>query len=245
MDFLEDTAIVLERRGIKVFSESDGRQAFRALRRSPVDILLIDIDMPALSGFDLLARFRRNSRISSIPCIFLTGQTGSNSILQALRNGIDDYITKPFHSEELADRIETIVRKKKPSVHEESLFVHFCDAHLLRSSSAAGDFDFYSSVFRRACQMISCAIPEVGLFFLSADTAQISPCSREKKVEARVVRVLAAASGMMQKRAEVLIRRGDYLEPLAIRGLRARYSAGRDRSIVEQWLLAQNELLHS
>ncbi|HMY47179.1 MAG TPA: response regulator, partial [Leptospiraceae bacterium] len=123
MDFLEDTAIVLERRGIKVFSESDGRQAFQALRRSPVDILLIDIDMPALSGFDLLARFRRNSRISSIPCIFLTGQTGSNSILQALRSGIDDYITKPFHSEELADRIETIVRKKKPSVHEESLFV--------------------------------------------------------------------------------------------------------------------------
>ncbi|MDE2822017.1 MAG: response regulator, partial [Chloroflexota bacterium] len=73
------------------------------------DLVLLDLILPGVSGFDLMKRIRQVSRV---PVIFLSGHSGEEHVVQALRMGADDYIAKPFSPNELVARIEASLRKR-------------------------------------------------------------------------------------------------------------------------------------
>ena len=100
--------LVLERGGMDVRSVSDGRQALRVLFGSKVDVVLLDVDMPEISGWDTLERVRE---VSDVPVCMLTAEDAERAKVRALRGGADDYVVKPFGPQELLARVEALLRR--------------------------------------------------------------------------------------------------------------------------------------
>jgi len=103
---------VLKEAGYKVLTASNGRDALDKMSHSDTDLVLLDIKMPGIDGFQVLERIRR---YSDIPVIMLTGIGEVNTLGKALGIGADDYITKPFSKRELIARIKAKLRRAKPS----------------------------------------------------------------------------------------------------------------------------------
>ena len=87
------------------------REALRYLETQACDIVLLDIMMPEMSGFELCAKIRS---FSDVPIIMLTAREQQEDIVKGLKLGADDYITKPFNEEELLARIEALLRRQAP-----------------------------------------------------------------------------------------------------------------------------------
>jgi len=98
----------LQRLGYVVNSASDGRAGLRELYSKRPDIVLLDVLMPELDGWQTLARIRE---ISAVPVIMLTSQATEIDRVRGLRGGADDYVGKPFSPGELAARIEAVLRR--------------------------------------------------------------------------------------------------------------------------------------
>lgn len=98
----------LQRLGYVVSSASDGRAGLRELYAKRPDIVLLDVLMPELDGWETLARIRE---ISDVPVIMLTSQDTEIDRVRGLRGGADDYVGKPFSPGELAARIEAVLRR--------------------------------------------------------------------------------------------------------------------------------------
>lgn len=90
----------------------DGNIAYDAFLKEPFDICIFDVMMPHKDGFTLAQDIKKVN--SDIPIIFLTAKSLKEDILEGLKLGADDYITKPFSMEELLLRIEAILRRIKP-----------------------------------------------------------------------------------------------------------------------------------
>ena len=88
---------------------ADGAQALEAARRLRPDLILSDVMMPALNGFELLTALRGDAGLSDIPVILLSARAGEESRIEGLGAGADDYIVKPFHARELLARIGAIL----------------------------------------------------------------------------------------------------------------------------------------
>lgn len=87
---------------------SDGLQALNQLQRSyHFDLVLLDIDMPVLNGFETCKAIRKDSKLVAIPVIFLTAFADEDKIVAGFDAGAQDYITKPFNSKELLSRVKT------------------------------------------------------------------------------------------------------------------------------------------
>lgn len=87
------------------------REALRHLETQAFDIVLLDIMMPEMSGFELCVKIRS---FSDVPIIMLTAREQQEDIVKGLKLGADDYITKPFNEEELLARIEALLRRQAP-----------------------------------------------------------------------------------------------------------------------------------
>jgi CheY-like chemotaxis protein len=85
----------LERSGFRVLSAGGGPEALDLLKRSPVDLMLLDIMMPGMTGFDVLKTVRLNRSPASLPVIMVTAKTDSEDVVEALSLGANDYVTKP------------------------------------------------------------------------------------------------------------------------------------------------------
>jgi diguanylate cyclase (GGDEF)-like protein len=101
-------AYQLEQLGYLVTHAADGRECLAVLSEQRPDLILLDIVMDDLDGWDTLARIRETSRV---PVIMLTTRTESDERVRGLRAGADDYLGKPFEHEELAARIEAVLRR--------------------------------------------------------------------------------------------------------------------------------------
>ncbi len=95
-------------RGYEVTGYPDGESALRALRRENPDLLLLDLGLRDVDGIDVCLRLRE---WSSVPIIMITDRDAVNDRVQGLRAGADDYVIKPFFLEELAARIEAVLRR--------------------------------------------------------------------------------------------------------------------------------------
>ena len=100
--------LLLERAGYVVDDQADGRAALRAFHKGNHDLVLLDVTMPDLDGWELLERIRD---LSDVPVLMLTARDSESDRVRGLRGGADDYVTKPFDREELVARVEALLRR--------------------------------------------------------------------------------------------------------------------------------------
>ena len=95
--------------GYRVRTADDGIAALRSVKAEPPDLIVLDINMPEMDGFEVCRRLRRDG--VQIPIIFLTARDDIDDKRTGFRHGGDDYLTKPFSLEELGLRIEALLRR--------------------------------------------------------------------------------------------------------------------------------------
>jgi len=96
-----------------VESVGDGRAALTSVRQGRADLVLADVMMPELDGFELLQAVRADAATRDVPVILLSARAGEESRIEGLRAGADDYVTKPFSARELLARVEAHLRLKQ------------------------------------------------------------------------------------------------------------------------------------
>jgi DNA-binding response OmpR family regulator len=102
--------------GYRVETAEDGRAALRVFHENPTDIVILDLSMPDLDGFETLERLRD---LSDVPVILLTARSGEIDKVRGFRAGADDYVVKPFGRQELLARIEALLRRAPEATHLE------------------------------------------------------------------------------------------------------------------------------
>ena len=105
---LEAVAYTLEREGFAVRSAADGRAALDEFQRATPDLIILDLMLPGLDGWQLFRSFRRHA---DVPVIMLTARAEETDRVAGLEMGADDYITKPFSMRELVARVRTVLRR--------------------------------------------------------------------------------------------------------------------------------------
>lgn len=98
---------VLRNNGNDVFRFSNGASALEVAVHEPPDLIMLDISMPVMNGFEVCKRFKLIPGLSDIPVIFLSGMVTAEDKIKGFRAGGVDYITKPFHFEEVLARVNT------------------------------------------------------------------------------------------------------------------------------------------
>ena len=107
----------LQNEGFDVVEGEDGRLAIPLVKNHSVDLILLDVMMPNMDGFQALREIR--SFRKKMPVIMLTAKSEEIDKLLGLEMGADDYITKPFSMRELVARIKTVLRRSEPDINEE------------------------------------------------------------------------------------------------------------------------------
>jgi diguanylate cyclase (GGDEF)-like protein len=105
--------IYLQPEGYHITEAADGEAGIAACLADPPDVVLLDVEMPGLSGHDVLQRLKAEETLRDIPVVFLTGYTGMEEVLRGLQGGGHDYVSKPFVESELKARVAAALRVKK------------------------------------------------------------------------------------------------------------------------------------
>ena len=113
---------VLNKEGYEVETTDNPRGALQMIQRREPDLLLIDVMMPYLNGFEFATRLRKDGY--DIPIIFMTAQDGLESKLQGFNIGADDYICKPFNHQELVARVQAVIRRVKHNAKLGATSIH-------------------------------------------------------------------------------------------------------------------------
>ena len=100
----------LEHDGFQVIEAANGQEASRALRDSLPDLILLDVMLPDIDGFEVLTTVRE---ISDVPVIMLTAKGEEDDRVRGLELGADDYVTKPFSPRELVSRVKAVLRRAR------------------------------------------------------------------------------------------------------------------------------------
>lgn len=95
----------------RVLTAANGRLALELLNKQLPDLIVSDIMMPEMDGFELVEKLKKDDRFSHIPVIMLTARAAHEDKMKALRIGVDDYLLKPFHEEELLTRIDNALSR--------------------------------------------------------------------------------------------------------------------------------------
>ncbi len=101
---------ILERAGYRVLEAGDGQEGLRTLYADRPDLVILDVSMPVLDGWETLARIRD---LSEVPVIMLTARGEELQRVRGLAAGADDYITKPFGRQELVARVQALLRRAR------------------------------------------------------------------------------------------------------------------------------------
>jgi DNA-binding response OmpR family regulator len=108
-------ADLLGRAGLSVEQAEDGRSGLRALHRTPPDLVVLDVSMPEMDGWETLERIRD---LSEVPVLMLTARGDELERVRGLKAGADDYVVKPFGRQELVARVLALLRRTGPGVVE-------------------------------------------------------------------------------------------------------------------------------
>ncbi len=103
----------LEHAGYEVVEVGDGEEALRLARSRPPDVVLLDVEMPNLDGYETVKALKADPLTAHIPVVFLTGRVGADDVVEALRLGGHDYLRKPPEPAELLARVAAAVRVKQ------------------------------------------------------------------------------------------------------------------------------------
>lgn len=103
-------AYALEREGYRVVRAETGPEALRRAKECPIDLVILDLGLPGLDGFEVCRWLRQTS---SVPILVLTARDAEEDLLRAFSLGADDYLTKPFRYREMLARLRALLRRSK------------------------------------------------------------------------------------------------------------------------------------
>lgn len=112
-DILELVKYNLAKEGYQVITVSTGEDAIKTVTAKLPDLVLLDLMLPGMDGFEVCKSIKNNSKTSHIPIVMLTAKGEDADIVTGLELGADDYITKPFSPRVLVARLKTVLRRKK------------------------------------------------------------------------------------------------------------------------------------
>ena len=104
--------LALEDEGWEVDEVASGEEALDAFDRVPADVVLVDIMLPGIDGFDICRAIRKSS---DVPIVMITARSDTHDVVAGLEAGADDYLTKPFAPKELSARIRALLRRARSS----------------------------------------------------------------------------------------------------------------------------------
>jgi DNA-binding response OmpR family regulator len=119
-DLLDLTTYALRREGFSVVSAIDGQQGLTRWRSERPDLVLLDITMPKMSGFEVCNRIRHES---TTPIIMMTARDDEDDIVRGLQLGADDYVTKPFSAKQLTARMRALLRRCQDDPYRQAVSV--------------------------------------------------------------------------------------------------------------------------
>ena len=105
---------LMEQAGFEVVTAEDGEQALARVNDSQPDLLLLDISLPGISGFDVLERLRSEAATAQLPIIMLTAHGRDVEREKGMALGADDYITKPFSTQSLVEKVKALLIEEQP-----------------------------------------------------------------------------------------------------------------------------------
>jgi len=101
----------LESEGFQVIAAYDGQVGLRAVTEARPDLIILDLNLPGLNGFEFCRRIRRQPELARLPILVLSGRAEEADKVGALELGADDYVTKPFSDNEVVARVKTLLRR--------------------------------------------------------------------------------------------------------------------------------------
>jgi two-component system, OmpR family, alkaline phosphatase synthesis response regulator PhoP len=116
-DIVEFLQYNLEKEGFDVIPAYDGMEALEKIKHKP-DLVILDIMMPKLDGFEVYKKIRENNRYKDIPIIFLTAKSGEIDEIKGLELGASDYIQKPISPKKLIARVKSNLRKSESAIQK-------------------------------------------------------------------------------------------------------------------------------
>ena len=125
---LQVLSAILTEEELEISFATNGMQALATVTHNPPDLILLDISMPEMDGFEVCKKLKADKITSQIPVIFLTARTQPEDIIKGFKSGAVDFITKPFNSSELLSRVKThlelkisrdIIQEKNMELHNE------------------------------------------------------------------------------------------------------------------------------
>ena len=116
----EIATLGLEQAGFRVTATGDGRDALIRFRQGPFDLVVLDVMLPSLDGFEVLKEIRGESQA---PVVMLTARSELHDVIVGLELGADDYVTKPFELPELVARIKAVLRRSVVGSTDETIAI--------------------------------------------------------------------------------------------------------------------------
>ncbi len=110
------TQRLLERNGMRVMTAKDGVDALSILQEHMPDIILLDIEMPRMDGYEFATHVRSDARTADIPIVMITSRVGEKHRARAIEIGVNDYLGKPYQENQLLDAIEALVEARRRKV---------------------------------------------------------------------------------------------------------------------------------
>lgn len=110
-DIRELIAFTLRFAGFDVMLATNGAEAVELAEANPPDLVILDVRMPKMSGYEACRRLKENPRTSSVPVVFLSAKGQDSEIQQGLASGADEYILKPFAPDELIQQVRDILNR--------------------------------------------------------------------------------------------------------------------------------------
>jgi DNA-binding response OmpR family regulator len=111
-DLRELVTYRLTRSGYRVIGAGDGQEAFELAAERTPDLMVLDVMMPKLDGYELTRRVRAEAALRSIPVILLTARSQESDIDRGFEVGADDYLKKPFNPDELVARVRAVLGRR-------------------------------------------------------------------------------------------------------------------------------------
>jgi chemosensory pili system protein ChpA (sensor histidine kinase/response regulator) len=107
------TQRLLERNGMRVMTAKDGVDALSILQEHIPDVILLDIEMPRMDGYELASHVRADARLADVPIVMITSRVGEKHRARAIEIGVNDYLGKPYQENQLLDAIEPLVQARR------------------------------------------------------------------------------------------------------------------------------------
>jgi two-component system cell cycle response regulator len=102
----------LQEHGFEVVEAADGEEALAIASAGSLDVVLLDVEMPILDGYQVLARLKADPELTTIPVVFITARASTQDVVAGLRSGAHDYLRKPFEASEVIARVSVVARMK-------------------------------------------------------------------------------------------------------------------------------------